>query len=87
MEVYLNTPCSNYHGFDPIIWWKNHCCEFPTLSLMARDFLAIPATSAPSERVFSTCGLIITKKRNRMAPELLDALVCLQQWNEIELNN
>ena len=31
---------------------------------MARDFLRIPATSAPSERVFSQGVDIITRKRN-----------------------
>ena len=38
-------------------WWRNigqH--DYPHVALMARQFLAIPATSASVERLFSTCG-------------------------------
>jgi hypothetical protein len=38
-------------------WWRQHHCRFPYISKLALKVLAIPATSAPSERVFSTSGL------------------------------
>ncbi len=41
----------------PLIWWKNHQYDYPYLQKMAIKLLAIPATSAPSEHVFSTAGL------------------------------
>ncbi|KAG0084401.1 hypothetical protein BGZ92_009917, partial [Podila epicladia] len=34
-------------------FWQKHDKAFPHLSRMARDYLAIPATSTPSERCFS----------------------------------
>ena len=34
-----------------------------------RDYHAIPATSAPSERVFSMAGNLISKKRTRISSE------------------
>ncbi|MBW0492607.1 hypothetical protein O181_032322 [Austropuccinia psidii MF-1] len=40
---------------DILLFWKSHGGIFPHLSLMAHKYLAFPATSAPSERVFS-CG-------------------------------
>ena len=36
--------------------------------LLAMDFLHIPATSTPSERVFSTTGNTVTQKRNCLKP-------------------
>ena len=40
---------------DPLSWWKerDECGQFPTLCRLAELFLAIPATSAPSERILS----------------------------------
>ncbi|ODN94741.1 hypothetical protein L198_04885 [Cryptococcus wingfieldii CBS 7118] len=33
-------------------WWKHHH-EYPVLARMARDFLAIPASSIPIEQLYS----------------------------------
>jgi hypothetical protein len=40
----------------------------PHLALLARLLLAIPASSAASERVFSACGNLISRKRSRLSP-------------------
>ncbi|CAG8852459.1 4506_t:CDS:1, partial [Gigaspora margarita] len=45
---------------------------------MARDYLAIPATSAPVERIFSESGKIITTERNRLGSGTIKALMCLK---------
>jgi hypothetical protein len=55
---------------------KQH--QIPILATIARDHLAIPATSAESERVFSVGRDIVTKKRNRLAPFTLRYLICLR---------
>ena len=47
---------------------------------MARDHLAIPATSAASECVFSIGGDIVTKKRNRLGRSNTRRLPCLRDW-------
>lgn len=41
---------------------------------MAMDYLPIQATSVPSERVFSSSAETDTKRRNRIAPLLMEAL-------------
>jgi hypothetical protein len=48
---------------DPLLWWKQHAGTFPTLWLLASYFLAIPGTSALSERCFSAAGRIFTPSR------------------------
>ncbi len=45
---------------------------------MAEQILAIPATSAPVERVFSSAANIVNKKRVRLKPENVDLLVFLR---------
>ena len=62
---------------DPLQWWKVHEANFPRLSNLARKYLSIPATSAPSERVFSTGGNIVTCQRACLKPEAVDRLVFL----------
>jgi len=47
-----------------LIWWKSQKDVYPWLSLLAKTILAIPATSAPCERVFSKVGLMVNAKRN-----------------------
>ena len=41
------------YPFTIIICFKMHASEFPIIAQMARDYLAIPATSVSVERVFS----------------------------------
>ena len=38
---------------NPLPWWKDNSARFPLLSELAHVYLAIPATSAPSEQVWS----------------------------------
>jgi len=52
---------------------------------MARRFLAIPATSAPIEQVFSIGGNIITKSHNRLSPETVKKSVLLKSWSIKEM--
>ena len=46
-----------------LTWWGKRESEFPKLSKIARNTLAIPATSASSERIFSKMGNINSKLR------------------------
>jgi hypothetical protein len=54
---------------------KQH--QYPILSKIASKILAIPATSAPSERVFSVAGITIAKERSRLDPTNTGDLVFL----------
>jgi len=52
---------------------------------MARRYLAIPATSALVERVFSIGGNIVTESRNRLDPKTVKKTVLLKSWKIKEL--
>ena len=68
------------HLNDPLVWWKTHGPSFPTLSKLARILLAIPATSAPSERVFSKASLVINKLRAGMDPKNAGMVIFLKDY-------
>ena len=68
-------------GFDVLAWWKAHETSYPTLARMARDFLAIPASSVPSERVFSSATTLVSKKRTRLSDKTIRATLCLKEWS------
>ncbi|CAG8524031.1 15816_t:CDS:1, partial [Cetraspora pellucida] len=48
-------------------WWKLNSFRFPVMSRMAKDFLAIQATSVPSEQIFSKAGDTIQAKHARLS--------------------
>ncbi len=50
----------------PLDYWKSHAEFFPLLTKMAVDYLAIQATSATSERVFSKSKHVISDLRSRL---------------------
>ena len=72
----------------PLMWWKSNASRFPCLSVLARRFLAVQATSAPSERIFSQAQLIISSKRTSLNPEMAGKLFYVGQnidWYEKQI--
>ena len=56
---------------NPLHWWKKYQTSFPIMSRFARKVLAIPATSAPSERVFSYAERFFGKLRQHVNPNMI----------------
>jgi len=50
----------------PLEWWKENRFKYPKVTIGARKWLSVCATSTPGERVFSISGLIDTP--NHSAP-------------------
>ena len=51
-----------------LVWWKNNQAKIPILTKIARDYLAMQASSVPSERGFSSSGLTVRDMRSRLHP-------------------
>ncbi|KAL4559519.1 hypothetical protein LXL04_031659 [Taraxacum kok-saghyz] len=66
--------------FDILAWWKTNGLKYPTLQQVVKDVLAIPVSSVASESAFSTAGRHITPHRNRLHPDLVEILICTQDW-------
>jgi hypothetical protein len=79
----------NYVFHDPLVWWKQNQMSYPILARLAMIYLAVQATSAPSERVFSLASRIITNKRNRLNPDMAGKMLFVSEnwkWWQEQLN-
>jgi hypothetical protein len=71
-------------------WWAAKKGELPLLAELAREYLCIPASSSPSERLFSHAGNIVTDTRHSLDPENVSMLLfikenlhrCMSSWKK-----
>jgi hypothetical protein len=85
-KTYIASPTVSGETLDPLEWWRINETQYPQLSKMARNYLAIPATSVPSEQCFSISKNLITNNRNRLIGKTVRISMCLKSWNYL-LNN
>jgi hypothetical protein len=86
LDLYLEEPLlPRTQELDIIQWWQHAGLKYPTLRKIARDVLAIPVTTVASESVFSTSGKIISPHRSRLAPSMVEALMCMQAWSHADM--
>ncbi|KAI7801081.1 putative zinc finger BED domain-containing protein 1-like, partial [Triplophysa rosa] len=62
---------------NPLNWWQKSCGMYPHIARLAKTYLTIPGTSVRAERVFSSAGNIVNKKRSALAADQVDRLVFL----------
>lgn len=79
VEPYLDHSMRVSPEVSSLSWWKDHKHQFPHVSSVARKWLCVPATSTPSERVFSDCGLALTAKRSRLKGDILRDQVMIRR--------
>src|SRR5262249_13297571 len=79
LERYLTAPPADGY-VDLLAWWKDHAGEYPCLARIARDYLAIPATSDPAERAFSVGANLVSDKRGSLNEDTIQACMCLNSW-------
>ena len=55
----------------------NAAC-YPTWASLARDYLTVMASSVSSECAFSSAGITVSKRRNRLKGDIVVALQCMK---------
>lgn len=79
MKVTLD---GSHLDFDLLKWWQKNNTQLPLLCKLSRFIHSIPASSSPSERVFSTAGNVVTNKRSRLSPESVNSILMLKSnWD------
>jgi len=63
---------------DPLAWWKANEGSYPTVSRLARDKLALLATSAASEQAFSSAGHVVSELRCSLETSTITNLMVMQ---------
>ena len=58
-----------------LLWWKANENSFPILSKLAKYVLAIPASSATSERIFSAGGLTVSHLRCQLDDDKVEDIL------------
>lgn len=59
-------------------YWKCNEHKFAPIGSIAKKYLSVPATSVPSERIFSAAGEIIDENRTRLDPIKADQQIFLK---------
>ncbi len=62
---------------NPLVWWGKNRLRYPNIAVIARKWLSVVATSTPSERVFSICGIVDSARRSKMTGESIQKQVFL----------
>ena len=84
VDDYLSYQFETDENFHIIKWWKNHTIEFPILARIAKDVLAIPASTVASESAFSAGRRVLDEKRSRLSTKSIEMCVCKKDWDQAE---
>ncbi|POW23128.1 hypothetical protein PSHT_00550 [Puccinia striiformis] len=79
IQQYLSEP-NEKQTCQTLYYWSQHKKIYPSLAAMAGCFLGIPATSAPSERVFSRAKTIVGSQRHSLSTASIERLLCVKDW-------
>ena len=82
VDVYLEEErfIMDEQKFSILAWWSANSGKYPILSRIARDLLAVPISTVPSESAFSMGGKVVSPQCSRLHPTTVETLVCLQSW-------
>ncbi|GBB86714.1 hypothetical protein RclHR1_01310010 [Rhizophagus clarus] len=83
VQHYLNLPeLPALEEYDSFTWWTTNKAQYPILYKMAMKNLSIPATSVPSERLFSDANNLVTPQRTRLDSSIINKIMFLKRNRE-----
>ena len=62
-----------------LTWWRDNKIQYPCLVEAVKALLHTPATSVPSERIFSEAGYIARARRSRILPRNLNKFIFIKK--------
>ena len=77
VEEYLNQPPLEKIS-DPLQYWRTNGLKWPHLAKLASRYLAIPASSAPVERLFSIAGKVFRPERASLSDKRFEELMFIR---------
>ena len=76
LAAYLALPQIEYQTeWDALTWWEDNAKKFPNLSVMARQYLGCPASSATVERLFSQVGIAFSDRRKNATADTIADII------------
>lgn len=83
VQHYLNLPeLPALEEYDSFAWWATNKAQYPILYKMAMKYLSIPASSVPSERLFSDANNLVTPQRTRLDSSIINKIMFLKRNRE-----
>jgi len=83
IDRYLLATSDSDDDEDVLLYWKAKEHLYPQLAVLARKYLAVPATSCASGRLFSAAGLIVSYLRSSLLPDTASCLIFLYKYRKI----
>lgn len=81
LTQYLSEPTAPI-PIDVLEWWKVNSTRYPRLSIMARDFLAVQATSMEPEDLFCSKGDEVERTKQSLPHASIRETLCVRSWTE-----
>lgn len=78
--TYLNDHVKVETDFNLRDWWFVNRERYPSLFKLFLRVSSVPASSAPSERTFSTSGAIITDRRSALLPKSVENIMLVRNF-------